>query len=108
MQNGFITLQALLACWLADGLQRVFIHIGCRDETFEGLLNRVGPDWEQSGRGGRLIRSLSHILADLGRGTGPRGEKMAGRSRGTDSQDLAMILDPFRVIFDDLGPGVIC
>ena len=40
----------------------------------------------------------------LGRGTGPRGEKMVGRSRGTDSQDLATILDPFRVIFVDLRP----
>ena len=44
------------------------------------------------------------LVADLGRGTGPRGEKMAGRSLGTDSQDLAMILDPFRAIFVDLGP----
>ena len=57
-----------------------------------------------SGRRGRLIGSLAYILAVLGRGTGPRGEKMAGRSRGTDSQDLVTILDPFRVIFDDLGP----
>ena len=40
----------------------------------------------------------------FGRGTGPRGEKMAGRSLGTDSQDLATILDPFRAIFVDLGP----
>ena len=40
----------------------------------------------------------------LGRGTGPRGEEMAGRSRGTDSRDLATILDPFRAIFVDLGP----
>ena len=54
--------------------------------------------------GGRLIGSLGYILAVLGRGSGPRGEKMAGRSRGTDSQDLATILDPFRVIFVDLGP----
>ena len=29
---------------------------------------------------------------------------MAGGSRGTDSQDLATILDPLRAIFDDLGP----
>ena len=29
---------------------------------------------------------------------------MAGRFTGTDSQDLAPILDPFRVIFVDLGP----
>ena len=40
----------------------------------------------------------------MGRETGPRGEKMAGRSRWTDSQDLATILDPFRGIFVDLGP----
>ena len=54
--------------------------------------------------GGRLIGSLGSILAVLGRGTGPRGEKIAGRSSGTDSQDLATILDPFRTIFADLGP----
>ena len=40
----------------------------------------------------------------LGRWTGPRGEKMAGGFTGTDSQDLATILDLFRAIFDDLGP----
>ena len=40
-----------------------------------------------------MIGSLGSILAVLGRGTGPRGEKMAGRSPGTDSQDLASILD---------------
>ena len=56
-----------------------------------------------SGRRGRLIGSLGYILAVLGRGTGPRGEKMAGGSQGTDSQDLATILDPFRVIFADFG-----
>ena len=57
-----------------------------------------------SGRRGRLIGSLGYILAVLGRGTGPRGEKMAGGFTGTDSQDLATILDPFRAIFADLGP----
>ena len=40
----------------------------------------------------------------LGRGTGPRGEKMAAACPGVDSQDLATILDPFRAIFVDLGP----
>ena len=59
---------------------------------------------DTSGRRGRLIRSLGYILAVLGRGTGPKGEKMDGRSRGTDSHDLATILDPFRAIFADLGP----
>ena len=59
---------------------------------------------EHSGRLGRLIGSLGYILAVLGRGTGPRGKKMAGRSPGTDSQDLATILDPFRAIFAALGP----
>ena len=39
-----------------------------------------------------------------GRGTGPGGEKMAAACPGTDSQDLATILDPFRAIFIDLGP----
>ena len=53
-----------------------------------------------SGRLGRLIGSLAYILAVWGRGT----EKMAGGSPGTDSQDLATILDPFRAIFVDLGP----
>ena len=56
------------------------------------------------GRRGRLIGSLAYILAVLGRGTGPKREEMAGRSSGTDSQDLATILDPFRAIFVDLGP----
>ena len=54
--------------------------------------------------GGRLIGSLGSILEVLGRGTGPKREEMAGRSRGTNSQDLATILDPFGTIFDDLGP----
>ena len=63
---------------------------------------------EHSGRRGRLIGSLGYILAVLGGGTAPRGEKMVGGSRGTDSQDLGTILDPFRVIFLDLGPGVFC
>ena len=54
--------------------------------------------------GGRLIGSLGYILAVLGRGTGPRAKKMAGGSRGTDSQDLATILDPFQAIFVELGP----
>ena len=54
--------------------------------------------------GGRLIGSLGSILAVFGRGTGPKREEMAGRSLGTDSQDLATILDPFRTIFVDLGP----
>ncbi len=58
-----------------------------------------------SGRRGRLIGSLGYILAVWGRGTGPRGEKMAGACPGVDSQDLATILDPFRAIFVDLGPG---
>ena len=54
--------------------------------------------------GGRLIGNLGYILAVLGCGTATRGEKVAGGSRGTDSQDLATILDPFRVIFANLGP----
>ena len=52
-----------------------------------------------SGPQGRLMGSLGYILAVLGRGTGPRGEKMAGGFTGTDSRDLATILDPFRTIF---------
>ena len=40
----------------------------------------------------------------LGRGSGPTGEKMAVACRGVDSQGLATILDPFGVIFVDLGP----
>ena len=57
-----------------------------------------------SGRGRWLIGSLGYILAILGRGTGPRGEKMAAACLATDSQDLATILEPFRGIFADLGP----
>ena len=45
-----------------------------------------------------------YILAVLGCGTGPKGEKMAAACLGVDSQDLATILDPFWVIFADLGP----
>ena len=40
----------------------------------------------------------------IGRGTGPRGLEMAVACPGVDSQDLGTILDPFRTIFDDLGP----
>ena len=52
--------------------------------------------------------SRQAILCDLfgwvfGRGTGPTGEKMAAACLGVDSQDLATIRDPFRVIFADLG-----
>ena len=57
-----------------------------------------------SGRQGRLIRSLGYILAVLGRGTAPRGEKMAAVCPGVYSQDLAIILKTFWVIFVDLGP----
>ena len=57
---------------------------------------------EAAGR--RLIGSLGYILAVLGRGTGPGGEKMAVACPGVDSQVLAIILDPFRAIFADLGP----
>ena len=45
-----------------------------------------------------------HFWGVLGRGTGPKGEKMAAACPGVDSQDLATILDPFRAIFADLGP----
>ena len=55
-----------------------------------------------------LIESLGYILADVGRGTGPKGEKIAGRFTGTDSHDLGTTLDPFRIIFGDLGPDVFC
>ena len=67
-------------------------------------LKGPGSKDTSSGRRGRLIGSLGYIWAVLGRGTGPRGEEMAGGFTGTDSQDLATILDPFRLIFDDLGP----
>ena len=42
----------------------------------------------------------------LGRGSGPRGEKMATACRGVDSQALATILHPLRNILVDLGPDV--
>ena len=47
---------------------------------------------------------LGRLGVDLGRGTGPRGEKMDAACPGVDSQDLATILDPFRTIFADLRP----
>ena len=53
---------------------------------------------------GRLWADSGRLGVDLGRGTGPRGEKMAAACPGVDSQDLATILDPFRTIFVDLGP----
>ena len=69
------------------------------------MLESIGNRYSNiAAAGGRLIGSLGSILAVLGRRTGPRGEKMAGRSPGTDSHDLATILDPFRAIFVDLGP----
>ena len=55
---------------------------------------------------GRLTGSLGYILSDLGRGTGPRGEKMVAACPGVDSQDLATIVEPFRAIFADLGPDL--
>ena len=51
-----------------------------------------------------MIGSLAYILADLSRGTSPKGEKMAAACRRVDSQDPATILDPFRTIFANLGP----
>ena len=51
-----------------------------------------------------FYRSFDYILRDLGRETGPRGEKMAVVFMGVDSQDLATILYPFEAIFVDLGP----
>ena len=41
----------------------------------------------------------------FGRGTGPRDLEMAAACLGAESQVLATILDPFRTIFDDLGPN---
>ena len=72
------------------------------DEEMAGTLLGDGqgiggsPDPKQA-----ICSSFCRIF---GRGTGPRGEKMAVACWGTDSQDLATILDPFRVIFADLGP----
>ena len=57
-----------------------------------------------SGRRRRLIGSLGYIFTDLGHGTDPKGEKMAGGFTRTDSQDLATVLDPFWAIFADLEP----
>ena len=54
---------------------------------------------------GGVDREFGIYLADLGRGTGPRGEKMAAACPGVDSRDLATILDPFRTIFVDFGAG---
>ena len=51
----------------------------------------------RQGPGELLIEWLRHA-AD------PKGEKMAVACPGVDSQVLATILDPFRVIFVDLGP----
>ena len=56
-----------------------------------------------SGRRGQLIESFLHILGAWGRGSGPRGEKMAAACRGVDSQVLATIMDPFRSMFVDVG-----
>ena len=57
-----------------------------------------------SGRRGAVDWEFGLYFGGLGRGTGPKGEKMAAASPGVDSQDLATILDPFRAIFADLGP----
>ena len=55
--------------------------------------------------GGAHKRAMFDLFCRIwGRGSGPRGEKMAVACPGVDSQVLATILDPFRVIFDDLGP----
>ena len=65
---------------------------------------RTQHQYKVAAAGGRLIGSFPYILGVLGRGSGPRGEKMAVACRGTDSQVLATILDPFGAIFVDLGP----
>ena len=75
-----------------------------RSEDSANLATKLRSMRNIAAAGGRLIGSLAYILAVLGRGTGPKREEMAGRSQGTDSQDLATILDSFRTIFDDLGP----
>ena len=51
---------------------------------------------------GGVPRKLFGFVA--GFWTCPRGLGTALRSIWVDSQDLATILDPFRTIFDDLGP----
>ena len=59
---------------------------------------------KHSGRPGRLIGSLGYILVVLGRGTIPRGEKMTAACLGTDSQNLATILDISGHFLADSGP----
>ena len=44
------------------------------------------------------------LAASPGRGTARKRFVSTVGSSGLDSQVLATILDPFRVIFDDLGP----
>ena len=77
---------------------------GSRQSTAPDFISSKPHASNIAAAGGRLIGSLGSILAVLGRGTYPKGEEMAGRSPGTNSQDLVTILDPFRAIFDDLGP----
>ena len=80
-----------------NGKLRGPIHLPSGDVRFEPGHHRRGPGMGRSGL-------LGLFWEVLGRGTGPRGEEMAGGFTGTDSQDLATILEPFRFIFDDLGP----
>ena len=56
----------------------------------------------QLGAFGREFGLYFKVILECG--SNPRGEKVGGVT-GTDSQDLATIVDTFRTIFADLGPG---
>ena len=67
------------------------------------MTERIYLEINIAAAGGRLIGSFPYILVVLGRGSGPRGEKMAAARGGADSQVLATILDPFGASFVNLG-----
>ena len=52
-----------------------------------------------------VLRKFPDFCRIFCRGTGPRGLEMAAACLGVESEDLGAILDPFRTIFDDLGPN---
>ena len=51
-----------------------------------------------------LHHNLFNLLPDLGSGLDPKGLELAAAFTRADSQILATILDPFRIIFNAFGP----
>ena len=84
--------------WVQNGRQ--VLRIGPQASPGHFLASGTGPA-AQNRQNRPQTGNFLTLVADLGRGTGPKGEKMAAACSGLDSQVLATILDPFRSIFVD-------